>query len=638
MVKGKNGKGEREERIWETLFSLLKQRAASSPGKAIYVRDRRGAQEFRTLSQVYANALRVAEALRSRGVKKGEYVLIALPTGFDFLSTFFGLQALGAIPVPLGWPRAIDPFRGLSNLVRWRKIAIRYDARFLICDSLGVRSSSGFSGIWPPHPLKEVVDVAGLLRDVPTRVEPAVEVCSPSEVAYIQPTSGSTGSPRGVKLTHQGIFASVEAIGQHIEVREEDVLISWLPLDNIMGLVGAVIFALHWNLRCVLMHPDHFLENPEDWLWAIHDHRASLSLAPNFGDSYCVRRANTSALTGLDLSSWRIGMNGSEPVRAQHIQAFARRFHEFGLKNHVIMPVYGLSEATLGVTFHRPGEPIRIDGINRKALEEEGMATPLPPQGASRPCERMHLVSLGRSLAGVDLKIIDQRGENLGERRLGEIAIKGQNLMAGYVESTLRGEGAQAELQDGWLHTGDLGYLADGELFYLCRQADLITLADGRKIFPEEVELFVDAVDGIRAGSTALFSPAPSEGEGPQGGEKAGTKPEKRDPQLVLVYELQAGADPEEIEAAITLRLQKHLDFLPGVMLALPVRSVPKTGTGKVRRQRARRLYEEGLLGKKGLGLLHPTRLQKGVQNVGEVLKGGTQSIAARLWGEDGEK
>ena len=602
------------------MYGLLERRASVSPARGVYVRNGRGAQEFRTFSQLLASADRIAHALRAGGVDAGDRVLVAQPTGFDFLSTFFGLQALGAIPVPLHWPDDDDPFGGPGRLARWRRIAMRYDASVLVCGDIGDRDERGWTGIWPPHPLQWVTDVAHLIEDVCSRVPIQPRDVDPSDVAYIQSTSGTTGAPRGVQLTHEGIYFSVEAIGERIDVRDDDVLVSWLPLDNIMGWVGVVLSALHWGVRPVLLKPRTFLENPEEWFWAISEHRATISLAPNFAFNYCVRRCNSSQLEGLDLSSWRIAMNGSEPVRAQHIQAFARRFHDYGLRDHVTMPVYGLSEATLGVTFHEAETPIEIDGVNRRKLERRGRATPLPSDGADTQRERMHVVSVGEPLDGVEVRIVDDDNQPVDDRRLGEIAIRGPNVMAGYVTSTIRDEQpTPTRIEDGWLLTGDLGYRADGELFVVTRESDRLVLGDGRTVFPDEVELFVDAVDGVRAGSTAVF--ADPEAEPSTGGQ-----------QVVVAFEVQSGADDEELMEIIESVLQAHLDLSPHRLLALPVRSIPKTPTGKVRRHQCRQLFEQELLGTK-VGFLETEFWTRSAEDIGETLRGGGESILERVQG-----
>lgn len=616
---------EHEERRWSTLFDLLQRRVRKSPGSGVYVRDGRGGQEFRTYSQLLATAHRIAFGLADRGVEPGDAVLVAQPTSFEFLSTFFALQALGAVPIPLGWTATDDPFKGWSRLARWRRLATCYDARVLVCGELGRRSENGWAGVWPPYPLETVTDVAHLVEDMPTHVEVEAHAAAPSDVAYIQSTSGTTGAPRGVRLSHRGIYTNVEVVGRRIEARDDDVLVSWLPLDNIMGLVGVVFFALHWGIRPVLMHSDHFLEQPEDWFWAISDHRATLSLAPNSAFNYCVRRCNATELEGLDLSSWRIAMNGSEPVRAQHIQAFARRFHAYGLADHVIVPVYGLSEATLGVTVHPACEPIRIDGVNRCDLEREGEASTLPPEGAQTPSERMHVVSVGRPLDGIDVRIVDSQGEPVGERKLGEIAIRGPNVMDGYVESTVRDDDPLPSRLDGeWLLTGDLGYMADGDLFFVTRASDRIELESGRSVIPEEAELFVDAVDGVRAGSTAVFA---SPDAGDEEFDADGDDP------IVVAFEVQAGADAGELIEIICDVLKTHLDLTPAQVVDLPVRSVPKTPTGKVRRHHCRRLMKRGLLGKKTAGLLHREVWNETLRDLGETVRASGASIVGRLRG-----
>ncbi|WP_158542643.1 AMP-binding protein [Lujinxingia litoralis] len=600
-------------RQWPSLFGLLHTRAQRSPARGIYMRDGRGAQEFRTYTQLLSGAERVAHALQERGVGPGERVLIAQPTGFDALMSFFGVCALGAIPVPLPWPRDIDAFKGLANLARWRRIALRYDARVLLCADLGVRAESGWRGIWPPHPLQLVLDPQHLLARQPARV--CIEPYQPraDDVAYIQSTSGTTGAPRGVELTHRGLRTSLEAIGRRINASSRDVQVSWLPLDNIMGLVGAVFFAMHWDIRLVLMTPERFLAQPEDWFWAIHDHRATLSLAPNFAYNYCVRRCQSSALKGLDLSCWRIAMNGSEPVRAQHMHRFRERFKPFGLPAFAQMPVYGMSEATLGVSFHQAGKAPRIDGINRRLLEWEGRAEPLPAEGAPSPYERMHVVSVGRPLEPLSLKIVDSRGRELPERDLGEIAIEGPTVMAGYVASTVRDADGEppTRLEEGWLKTGDLGYLADGDLFFVARRSDCIEAESGQRlIFPEEVELFVDSVDGVRSGSTAVFAAHQHGAE----------------TRIVVAFEVQAGADAAELDPRITALLKAHLDVHPARLLHLSPRTIPKTASGKVRRQLCAELYGAGRLERRSAGAL-----RAGLRDLGEALAASSESAAARL-------
>ncbi len=597
---------------WNHLGELLDQRAESTPGRGIYVRGARGVQEFRTLAQLRSGSARVARGISDRGVKAGERVLVEAATSFQFLEAFFGLVRIGAIPIAV---RGYAEGGEWEQMERWRQLARRYEADHLVVDE----AMEGMAWRWAMHPLRSVETVETLTQGLPSRVDVAVKERDEEGMAFIQLTSGTSSKPKGVKLSHRGIRTSVEAIGRRIEVDEDDVIVSWLPLDNIMGLVGVVIFALHWEIRPVLMEPEGFLEAPEDWFWTIEEHDATLSLAPNFAFNYCVRRCNEKQLEGLDLSSWRIAMNGAEPVRAQHIQSFFRRFHRYGLGDRVMMPVYGLSEATLGVSFHEAGRPIEIDGINRRKLEEEGVAEALPEEGAKSRRERMHVVSVGRPLEELEVEIRGASGEVLGDRRLGEIAIRGTQVMQGYVgdEEEEVNEGETRLGEGGWLLTGDLGYLVEGQLYFVSRASDLIELKSGRKVIPEEVELFVDAIDGVRAGSSACFAI----GDAVRSGD------------VVVVFEGQSGAHRGRLERRVAAVLEAHLGLSELRIEALPVRSVPKTATGKIQRHRCQTWWEEGMLGEEET--LGATRQgwERRASLVGETVKAGGATVWHRLMG-----
>jgi fatty-acyl-CoA synthase len=576
---------------WENLIEMLEGAATHDPRRGLTLIDARGGQEFRTYGQILEGTLRMAAALQSRGIKAGDRVLLAQPTSFDFLTSLFGVVALAAVPVPLSVPRDHDPLESVASMTRWVRLARRYDASALLCGE----TQSGLRRLMtaPGSPLSLVGDVAGLLTEVPVDAAVHPVRAQSRDLAYIQSTAGASGAPRGVMLSHGNILSNVEAIGKVLAVKPDDVAVSWLPLDNVMGLVGALFFSIYWGIDIVLMSPERFLKRPSDWFWAIHVHKGTLSLAPNFAYNYCVRRCKESNLEGLKLQGWRVAMNGSEPVRAQHMQSFVKRFHPYGIKENIFVPVYGLSEATVAVTFHRPKKPLVIDGINRATLSREGRAEPLGKDGAPVPHERMHVVSVGEPLEGVELKIVDANGQLLGERELGEVALYGPTVMKGYVEKSLEGRDdlPSTRLHGPWLHTGDLGYIADGHLYWVGRLDDCFTLDDGRRIFPEEVELFVNSVDGVRTGSATVFDfPAAA----PQNDAKRNG--------LAIAFETQAGADEDEICSAIKALLARHLDLHPDVLCALPPRGLPRTASGKVRRYLTRKLYLEGKLDGRGTG------------------------------------
>jgi fatty-acyl-CoA synthase len=268
-------------------------------------------------------------------------------------------------------------------------------------------------------------------------------------------------------------------------------------------------------------------------------------------------------------------MTGGEPVRGQHLDAFLRRFRDYGLDEDLFTPVYGLSEATIGVTFGELDGSFEMDAINRRTLEREGRAEPLPDDGAREAAERMHLVSVGRPLPGIEVEVVDEDGEPVGDRRLGEVATRGPHVMRGYVGEV--DERGAARREDGWLYTGDLGYLSEGQLHIVGRACDRIQVSADRVVFPEEVEFFVDAVDGIYAGRTAVFGTETDEGEGER---------------LVVAFELQSGTVLEDVVEPLGQLLDEHLDLAPDEVVGLSPRSIPRTKSGKVRRFLARKLYE----------------------------------------------
>jgi acyl-CoA synthetase (AMP-forming)/AMP-acid ligase II len=553
----------------------------------VYVIDQRGNQEFRNYTRILESALRAAAAMRVEGIEPHDRVMLVMPMGFEFLAAFFGATLIGAAPVPFPPPQ--DGMRPGQTEPACVAAARRLNVRGLIlAPELDYSRVPVLTG---PNAPELVTHLGELLADVP--VGAAVEPQSTMpDVGYVQFTSGATGAPRGVELTHSNILSNVRAIGHAIEVTDDDVGVSWIPPHNPMGLVGILCFGMYWGIDMVHLDPERFLRRPEDWLAAISRHRGTLSTAPNFGYHYAVRRCQESNLSGLDLSSWRVAMSGAEPVRAQHMDAFVRRFRDYGVARDLFLPVYGLAEATLGVTFGDLGESFRIDGVYRDRLEKTGEAVPLPEDGPYEPHERLHLVSVGKPLEGVEVEIWGDQGEPLDDRQLGEIMVRGPNVMRGYTEdersSSPRDERC-TRLVGEWLATGDLGYLVDDYLYLVGRACDVIVRGDGRRVFPEEVELFVNSVDGIRSGSAVVFSgrpPAePVDGDGTS-----------KWSSVVVAYETPAGTESEEVEAAVRDLLETHFELEPDTTLVLPPGSIPKTPSGKVRRFLARKLYSRGKL------------------------------------------
>jgi 1-acyl-sn-glycerol-3-phosphate acyltransferase len=493
-----------------------------------------------------------------------------LPTGVDFLRAFLGILVAGAIPVPLYPPVRLARIE--DYLRRQVGILSNAGARLLITVPEATAVARMLKGVLGSELRVTTAD------ELTRKGEPATAVSgSASDPALIQYTSGSTGAPKGVLLDHGALLANMRAIAAHVRLKPDDVGVSWLPLYHDMGLIGTWLNCLYHGVPLALISPLSFLGQPERWLWTVHRYRGTLSAAPNFGYELCCRKIRDERLEGLSLASWRCALNGSEPVHADTVERFCRRFARFGFREEALMPGYGLAESAVALCLAPLGRPAVVDRISRRAFQTEGRAEPAAPTEASP----LRFVSMGPPLPGHDVEIVDERGEPLPERRMGHLRFRGPSRMVGYFgrpDAT-----AQATSPGGWLGTGDLAYRKDGEVFVTGRSKDLIIKA-GRNLVPDEIEAAVGSVDGIRGGCVAAFGVADPE---------AGTE------RLIVVAETRA-TDPEELralEAAVVRSVAEAVDLPPDRVVLVPPRSVPKTPSGKIRRGAARELYQGGRLG-----------------------------------------
>jgi 1-acyl-sn-glycerol-3-phosphate acyltransferase len=516
-------------------------------------------------------AAAVAGGLRERGIGRGDTVALMLPTGLDFLRSFFGILLLRAIPVPIYPPLRLDRLEEYAS----RQSAILRDAGTALLVTIA-RARPVVSLLKPAVPtLKDVVTADELAASGAAVASRDTEASDP---AFIQYTSGSTGQPKGVLLTHENLLANIRAIARGIELQPTDVGVSWLPLYHDMGLIGAWLNCLHHGLPLTLMPPTAFLARPERWLWAIHERRATLSAAPNFAYELCVRRIEDAALEGLDLSSWRAAFNGAEPVSPGTLERFASRFTRHGFHREAMLPVYGLAECTVALAVPPLGRGPRVDRVERQAFQQQGLARLAPPGDAGA----LEFVSAGRELPEHEIRIIDDAGQELGERVVGRLAFRGPSTTSGYYrnpEAT-----AAITLAGGWLDSGDLAYRADGEIHICGRRKDLIIKA-GRNLVPQEIEEAAAGVEGIRQGCVIAFGvPNPA----------LGTEA------LVIVAETRV-SDPSERErlaGAVTERVAAAVELPPDQVVLVPPGAVLKTSSGKVRRAATKQLFVRGELGR----------------------------------------
>jgi 1-acyl-sn-glycerol-3-phosphate acyltransferase len=520
--------------------------------------------------QLWDGASAVAAGLQWQGLEPGSAVAIMLPTSADYLYSFFGILLAGCVPVPLYPPVRRTQLE--NHLRRQQTILANCEALSLIT----LKEALPFARVLKGQlsALQGLVTVDELRAQGQDYVRPDI---SADDTAFLQYTSGSTGNPKGVVLSHANLLANIRALGKAVEVHSDDVIISWLPLYHDMGLIGTWLAGLYFATPVVLLSPLDFLSRPKRWLWAIHRYRGTLSPAPNFAYEICLTKIDDDDLKGLDLSSWRGAFNGAEPVSAHTIERFCKRFAAYGLRPEAMAPVYGLAECTVGLAFPPLGRPPLIDRVSRKALTESGKAVPAKEDEENV----LHLVACGRPLEGHEIRIVDAAGRELPERQEGRIQFRGPSASSGYY----RNPEETRRLFDGdWLNTGDLGYLAEGDLYLTGRSKDLIIIG-GRNIHPQELEAAVGTLSGVRKGNVAVFgSPDPASGS----------------ERLVIVAEVRemSAEDKDKLQSHIKSLAVDLLDTPPDDVLLVPPHSVLKTSSGKIRRTSCRDLYERGQLGK----------------------------------------
>jgi len=491
-----------------------------------------------------------------------------LPTGPEYFFSFFGILAAGGVPVPI-YPPA-RPQQIEDHLRRHARILDNAGASFLITVP-EARTVARLLRVQVPS-LHDVLTLEGISLETPID-----EVAHPGteDIAFLQYTSGSTGDPKGVILSHSDLLANVRAMGEAAQVRPDDVFVSWLPLYHDMGLIGAWLGSLYYGLPLVSMSPLAFLARPLRWLETIHRHRGTLSAAPNFAYELCLTRIPDKALEDLDLSSWRWAFNGAEPVSPQTLRHFARRFARCGLRREALAPVYGLAEAAVGLAFPPPDRGPRIDCIDRARFARSGHAMPLP-------CDEegvMEVVACGRPLPGYRVRVVDKHGQALPERHEGLLQFQGPSATRGYYRNP---EATDRLIRHGWHDTGDRAYLAGGDIHLTGRVKDLI-IRGGRNIYPYELEQAVGELSGIRKGCVAAFAAVD---------ERTGSE------RLVVVAETRERTQERlrSLERAVRERATDILGMPPDEVVLAPPRAVLKTSSGKLRRGDVRDRYLAGRL------------------------------------------
>ncbi|MBA2658785.1 MAG: AMP-binding protein [Nitrosospira sp.] len=550
-----------------TLLEVLDWHVRAHPKRThITLQDEAGGEAGISYAALRESAVEIAAGLLEYGLQPGQSVAIMLPTSRDYFCCFFGALLAGGVPVPIYPPARLSQLE--DHLRRHAGILSNALAAVLVT-------------VPEAKPVARLLQAqVETLRTVATVAELRVPGQAPGyagqggQVALLQYTSGSTASPKGVALTHANLLANIQAMGQAAQVTSTDVFVSWLPLYHDMGLIGAWLGSLYYACPLVVMSPLTFLTRPERWLWAIHQHRGTLSASPNFGYELCLRKIPNDVLDGLDLSSWRMAFNGAESVSPETIANFAKRFAHYGLRPEAIAPVYGLAECSVGLAFPPPRRGPVIDRIKRDRFMRSGRADP----AGSEEADALRFVACGQPLPGHQIRIVDATGCEVGERVEGRLELKGPSATGGYFRNP---EQNRQLFHDEWLDSGDFAYLAAGDVYLTGRAKDIIIRA-GRNIYPHELEEAVGDIPGIRKGCVAVFG---------------SLDPVSGTERLVVLAEMR-DTDPghhEELRSRINALTLDMLGMPADDIVLAPVHSVLKTSSGKVRRAACRELYEKGM-------------------------------------------
>jgi len=514
-------------------------------------------------SELRADAMTCAYRLIAHGVKPGDRIALVAETGVEFAQLFFGVIYAGAWPVPLPLPTS---FGGKESYIDQLSVQLKS------CDP---------SILFYPAELAEMAGEAARLNAVegldyqafiareavPCRLPEA----KPEDIAYLQYSSGSTRFPHGVIITHKALLSNLAAHAHGMEVQPSDRCISWLPWYHDMGLVGCFLSPVANQVTVDYLKTEDFARRPLAWLDLISRNTGTtISYSPTFGYDICARRmsSQTRASDRFDLSRWRLAGNGADMIRPDVMQSFVDAFADAGFDPHAFLPSYGLAESTLAVTIMPPGEGIRVELVEETELSGGDAAE-------GRPQRYRAIVNCGKPVRDMIVEIREEDGAVLKDSQIGKVWTTGPSLMEGYFrdeESTL------ACMKDGWLDTGDMGYLSGGYLFIVGRAKDMIII-NGKNHWPQDIEWAVEQLPGFKQGDIAAFSITTP------GGEEA--------PAVLVHCRTSDTSERAKLRDQIRDRV-RAITGMHCVVELVPPRSLPRTSSGKLSRSKARRLYLEG--------------------------------------------
>ena len=520
-----------------------------------------------TYRELRDDALIAARRLIAAGVKPEDRVALVAETGPEFAALFFGVVYAGAWPVPLPLPTS---FGGRDSYVEQLRVQLSscepvmllFPPELADMAAEAARQADTQGVDW-----SEFADRAAPVTDLP--------VARTDQIAYLQYSSGSTRFPHGVAITHKALLNNLAAHSHGMEIDGTDRCVSWLPWYHDMGLVGCFLSPIANQVSTDYLKTEDFARRPLAWLDLISRHDGTtLSYSPTFGYDICARRvgSQTPVADRFDLSRWRIAGNGADMIRPDVMQAFVDAFAPAGFKASAFLPSYGLAEATLAVSLMPPGEGIRVELVEETQLSGGG---DLGANDGPRPQRLRAIVNCGKAVRDMEIAIREEDGTALPDGAIGKVWCRGASVMEGYFRDDAA---TRACLVDGWLDTGDMGYLSDGYIFIVGRAKDMI-IVNGRNHWPQDIEWAVEQLPGFKSGDIAAF---------------AITTPGGEETPAVLV---QCRSSDEEERGRLRDLIRERVRAVTGmncVIELIPPRTLPRTSSGKLSRAKARNLYLNG--------------------------------------------
>ncbi|WP_417317534.1 fatty acyl-AMP ligase [Emcibacter sp.] len=529
-----------------------------------------------TFALIRERAMEIARRLIHFGMKKGDRVALIAETSEDFVCYFMGCQYAGMLPVPLPLPTSFGGRDGYTSQLHQQMKScgarMAFSASYML--PLLDEATEGLK-------LRFVGTADTFEAQIDSKNIEAVELPNPQpdDLAYLQYSSGSTRFPHGVAVTHRSLMSNCYGIGaEGVQVNDEDRVVSWLPFYHDMGLVGTLLSPIACQMTTDYLATEAFARRPMQWLKLISRNKGTITYSPTFGYEICSRRANGKDTEGMDLSSWRVAGIGGDMIRADVLRNFHETFSSHGFRETTFLPSYGLAECTLAVSFMTLDTGVEIDLVNEKVLTGEIKTLEKYEKANGNGANYREVVNCGKALSQYELEVRDEDNNALGEREIGRICVRGPSVMVGYFDDEEATEACLSE--DGWLDTGDMGYVVDGSVYIIGRIKDLIII-NGKNHWPQDIEWAVEQIADLRSGDSAAISIPGDNNE--------------EIPAVLVQCRTRDEADRLDLEDRIKSKVKEMVGASARVVL-LPPRSLPRTSSGKLSRSKARQQYLAGKL------------------------------------------